>query len=149
MSLRFRCSARARRPLECSPTVPCRVRESCRGLRAHGASSITIAKASGLNYWVSACAGYDNRAFYAPQGDQVFMPSPRRFTEHLSEAREFASVTTILGCSSTLSGARALCPKRTATETRCSWRRRVETDARKILVLLFGLALRRAGCSCR
>lgn len=54
------------------------------------ASSATIAKASGLSYWVSACAGYDNRAFYAPQGEQVFMPSPEQFTEHLSQAREFA-----------------------------------------------------------
>jgi hypothetical protein len=58
--------------------------------RDYWASSLTIAKASGLDFWVPASCGYDNRAFLAPQGDQVFMPTSEQFTAHLSEARDFA-----------------------------------------------------------
>lgn len=58
--------------------------------RDYWASSATVAKATGLDFWVPATVGYDNRAFFAPQGDQIFMPTPEQFTAHLAEAREFA-----------------------------------------------------------
>jgi hypothetical protein len=58
--------------------------------RDYWATSFVIAEESGLDFWVPALAGYDNRAFHAPIGDRVFMPTPAEFTAHLAEAHRFA-----------------------------------------------------------
>lgn len=62
--------------------------------RDYWASTVTAAKASGLDFWVPALAGFDARG-YLPDADAsklgYFEPAtPQDFTDHLLEAREFA-----------------------------------------------------------
>lgn len=49
--------------------------------------AIGVAKETGIDYWVPASTGFDDRAW---SGSVVFMPTPAEFTEHLQEARQFA-----------------------------------------------------------
>jgi hypothetical protein len=49
----------------------------------------SVARETGIDYWVPACCGYDSSAWGSPVAS-VFLPTPAQFVEHLEEARSVA-----------------------------------------------------------